>query len=302
MTKQDHIRNVVCPMVTPFDEKSNINFSKIPELLDHLFSGGIRALLVAGTTGEGMLLSISERKKLSEAVVKYAEGRFKVIIHTGCTSTRETIDLTEHSKSVGADAASVITPYFFSYSQDELFDHYSQIAKEVDQFPILLYSFPGNAGNYISTGLLRKLIDYCPNYVGIKLSDVNLIQFQEYVNDTPKKGFYVYCGVDALMLPALSIGSSGQVSGNSNVFPIIFCDLFKAFESGSLQKAQQLQRRINQIRGVFHDNIAYFKAALKLFGLDVGQTRSPIHWLDDTEFQLLQKQLDMLSSRNLGEP
>jgi 4-hydroxy-tetrahydrodipicolinate synthase len=292
MSKEPQNKTIVCPMITPFDQNYKIDYSKIPVLLDHLYAGGIRSLLVAGTTGEGMLMSVDERKKLLEAVIENGNDRFEIIAHTGSTSTLDTIELTEHGKSIGADAASVITPYFFKYSQDELYDHYAQIAKAAEGFPILMYSFPGNAGNFISTDLYKKLIEHFPNYAGIKLSDVNLIQFQEYVANAPETDFRVLCGVDALMLPALSVGSDGQVSGNSNVFPEVFCGVLNAFESNDLTKAAYYQGRIAQIRGMFLDNIAYFKAALKILGLDMGPTRSPIHWHDDSELQQLKKKIE----------
>ena len=295
MLKQPQNKTIVCPMITPFDQNYQIDYPKIPELLDHLFAGGIRSLLIAGTTGEGMLMSVDERKELLEAVIENANERFEIIAHTGSTSTLDTIELTGHAKGIGADAASVITPYFFKYSQDELYDHYAQIAKAAKDFPILMYSFPGNAGNYISTDLFRKLIDHYSNYTGIKLSDVNLIQFHEYVLNAPEMDFRVLCGVDALMLPALSVGSDGQVSGNSNVFPEVFCSVLDAFEANDLRKAAYYQGRIAEIRGMFLDNIAYFKAALKILGLDVGPTRSPIHWLDDSELQELKKKIDWFS-------
>jgi 4-hydroxy-tetrahydrodipicolinate synthase len=101
----------------------------------------------------------------------------------------------------------------------------------------------------------------------------------------------VLCGVDALMLPALSVGSKGQVSGNSNVFPEIFRGLYDAYLAGDSATAQELQRKINRIRAVLKDDIAYFKAALALKGLDVGPTRAPIHNLTEKEMQKLKADL-----------
>jgi 4-hydroxy-tetrahydrodipicolinate synthase len=293
--------NVICPMVTPFDRNGEINLSKVSQLVNHLYSGGIRYLLVAGTTGEGMLLSVNERKQLTEEVVKSAQGKCKVIIHTGCISTKETIQLTQHAKNAGVDAASIITPFFFPYSQDELFDHYSKIAVKIDEFPILLYSYPDNSNNYLSTSVVKKLMNQFPNYIGIKLSDINLIQFQEYLVAARNKKFSVLCGVDALMLPALSVGSNGQVSGNSNVFPEIFCDLISKFHEGKLDNAQNLQRKINKIRKVLRDNVSYFKAALRIRGLDVGPTRSPLHWFNDDEFKKIEIEMRNLLGSISGD-
>ncbi|MBG0785005.1 MAG: dihydrodipicolinate synthase family protein [Anaerolineaceae bacterium] len=287
------IRGVVCPMVTPFNDRGEIGKAQVVKLTEQLVAGGIRYLLPAGTTGEGMLLSLAERKFLTEMVIEAADGKAKVIPHTGCASTRDTVELTRHAKDSGAFAVSIIVPYFFTYSQSELLDHFSEVARQVQNFPLLLYSFPGNAKNPISTGLLETLIQRFPHYIGIKLSDINLVQFQEYVV-AGGPSFNALCGVDALMLPALSVGSKGQVSGNSNVFPRVFCELYDSFMAGDLEKAQALQEKINVIRSILKDDITSFKAALTIKGINVGVPRSPIHQLTDKEYQQLAEDLAQL--------
>jgi 4-hydroxy-tetrahydrodipicolinate synthase len=297
MSKKLDLRGVICPMVTPFDEEGKIDAGGVERLITHLYHGRIQYLLPSGTTGEGILLSHQERKDLAEMIVEYAKGKCKVIVHTGCASTRETLILTQHAYEIGADAASIITPFFYSLSDEEIIQHYSFIAQEVDDFPLVLYSYPGNAKNRITTRTLVDIVKQNSQYIGIKLSDVDLIQFQDYVRVTAPD-FRVLCGVDALMLPALSIGSMGQVSGNANVFPEIFSSLYESYNQGNLVKAQHLQRKINQIRQILKDNIAYFKAALNIMGLPVGKTRPPLRWVEDQSYQELERQLtDVLKSQ-----
>lgn len=287
------VTGIVCPMVTPFDDRGEIDKRQIRKLTEKLIEGRIRYLLPGGTTGEGMLLSLEERKLLAETVIESAQGKAQVIPHAGCSSTRDTIELTRHAKDSGAFAVSIIAPYFYTYSQNELMEHFSRVAQQVKDFPLLLYSFPGNAKNAISTELMKELVQRFPQYIGIKLSDINLIQFQEYVV-AGGASFNPLCGVDALMLPALSVGSNGQVSGNANVFPEDFCNLYDAFVVGDLKKAQVLQRKINEIRSVLKDDIAYFKAALAIKGLDVGSPRSPIHHLTESQYKQLADDLTQL--------
>lgn len=293
MSELIKLKGVVCPMVTPVDKDGNIDPDGVERLINHLYSGGIQYLLPSGTTGEGMLLSFEERKDLAERVVDVSKGKCKVIVHTGAASTRETVMLTQHAMDVGAYAASIITPFFYSYTDEELLHHYSRVAQMVGDFPLVLYSFPGNAKNKISTEIFKKIIAMHSQFIGIKLSDANLIQFQEYI-EASHQDFGVLCGVDALMLPALSVGSKGQVSGNSNVFPELFCDLYDSFQKGDLEKAHDLQKKINKVREILKDNIAYFKAAMNIMGLNVGKTRSPIGWLDDQDFRQLAENLEML--------
>ncbi|HEY64397.1 MAG TPA: dihydrodipicolinate synthase family protein [Caldilineae bacterium] len=289
------IRGVICPIVTSFDDQNRVDFEGVRRVVDFLLSHQIDGLMVGGTTGEGMLLSIAERKALCEAVVEHVDGRVPVIAHTGCISTAETIELTCHARATGAIAASVIVPYFFTLDDESLYMHFTAVARAVPDFPIFLYTFPGNAKNDITPALLERLLEAAPNIIGIKSSNPSLIRLQEYIH-IGGDGFQVFCGVDGLMLPALVLGARAQVSGNSNVFPEIFRELYEAFESGHLERAQALQCLINQIRSVFKDGItpAYFKAGLKLRGVPAGCTRPPMRELEPEELKAVEKGLRAL--------
>jgi dihydrodipicolinate synthase/N-acetylneuraminate lyase len=293
MISQQAFHGVICPILTPFDPDGQVDVDTLRQLVDYLIDHGIRVIMPGGTTGEGMLLDLAERKVVAEAVVQQARGRAQVIVHTGCIHTADTLELTTHARSIGAAGASVITPYFFSYDDDALFEYYTTIASALPDFPIALYCFPGNAKQAISTALLRRILDRTENIVAIKLSDPNLIQLQEYIQ-AGGENFSTLCGVDALALPALSVGAVGQVSGNSNVFPEVFCALYEAFAAGDLQKARRQQVLINRIRAVLKDDIAHFKAAMTYRHLSVGNTRPPLRRLNARETEDLQRGLQTL--------
>ena len=286
------IKGVICPMVTPFDEENRIDFGSARRVVDFLVSKGIAALMVAGTTGEGVLLSLAERKALCEVVVEQVRGRAAVIAHTGCIGTADTIDLTGHAASAGATAASVIVPYFFSFEDDSLYQHYVSIAEAVPDFPVLIYAFPGNAKNDVSPRLLGRLLGAAPNIVGMKVSNPDLLRLQEY-REVGGEGFAVFCGVDGLMLPALALGARGQVSGNANVFPEIFCRLYDAFVAGNIEGARKQQRLISRVRWLLRDGLhpAYFKAGLRLRGVPAGYVRPPMRELVAEELEELERQV-----------
>jgi len=290
-SKQFH--GLICPMLTPFDGLGRIDETTTRLLVDYLIDHGVDCLLSGGTTGEGMLLNLEERKKLAQIVVEQTAGRIDVMVHTGCITTAETIELTLHARSIGADGVSVITPYFYSYDDDALFNHYFEIAKSVPNMSVALYSFPGNAKQEISINLFKRLRQAASNINAIKLSDVNLIRFQEYVQ-AGGNNFSALCGVDALALPALTIGSKGQVSGNSNVFPEPFCKLRDAFNRGDLEEARQQQIVINNIRGVLKDNLVYFKAAMRLRGIPMNGPRLPMRSLTPQEIKEMEESLKNL--------
>ena len=284
---------VICPILTPFDEFGKIDIKALQKLVEFLIEHGIESIMPGGTTGEGMLLSIDERKLIAETVVNQVRNRIDVIVHTGCITTADTLELTKHAQTIGAVGASVITPYFFTYDDEALFQYYITVAKATSDFPIALYCFPGNAKQRISLSLFSRLRNEVDNIVAIKLSDPNLILFQEYVQ-AGGEDFRTLCGVDALALSALSVGSVGQVSGNSNVFPEVFCNLYKAFAAGNMPEAKRQQVLINRIRKVFKDDLTYFKAAMKLRGVPVGDPRLPLRKLNFKELEEMKEGIDQL--------
>jgi 4-hydroxy-tetrahydrodipicolinate synthase len=289
------IRGVICPIVTPFDAQDRIDYASLRQVVDFLLARGVDALMVGGTTGEGMLLSVGERKALCEAVVEHVAGRVPVMAHTGCISTRDTVELARHAAAAGATAASVIVPYFFSLDDDSLFDHFVSVANAVPDFPVFLYTFPGNARNDVSPALLGRLLRAAPNVVGIKSSNPDLVRLREYV-EMGGEGFLVFCGVDGLMLPGLALGAKAQVSGNSNVFPETFRALYEACVAGDVERARSWQGLVNRMRAVFRDGVtpAYFKAGLRLRGVPAGRVRPPMRELAPEELAEVERQLRAL--------
>jgi 4-hydroxy-tetrahydrodipicolinate synthase len=193
MNPDNPFYGLVCPILTPFDENGQIDASAARKLVDFLVEQEVDGLMPGGTTGEGMLLTIEERKRLAEIVVEQAAGRTKVIVHTGCISTAETVELSVHARQVGADAVSVITPYFYAFNDEALFKHYLAVAEAVPDTPISLYCYPDNAKQMISTELVCRLRRAAPNILAIKFSSVDLIQFQEYIA-AGGDGFHALCG------------------------------------------------------------------------------------------------------------
>jgi 4-hydroxy-tetrahydrodipicolinate synthase len=288
-------QGVVCPVITPFDERDDIDFECCRRVVDFLITNGIHGVMIAGTTGEGPLLSTAERKQLCEHVVDYVSDRIPVIAHTGCLGTAESIELTRHASSAGATAAAVVAPFFFTFDDDSLFDHFIAIAEAVPDFPIFLYSIPGNAKNDISPMLLERLLREAPNIAGIKSSNPDMIRLQQYI-DLGGEDFLTFCGVDSLMLPAMVLGAKGQVSGNANVFPEVFCELHQAFSAGDMEHAKSLQRTINQMDLAFKNGItpAFYKTGLELRGISTCRVRAPMRELTTDEAEQLVQQLSAL--------
>jgi 4-hydroxy-tetrahydrodipicolinate synthase len=287
------LRGVIVPLVTPFDDQDQVDHAGVRRVVDFVITKGVHAVMVAGSTGEGPLLSVDERQSVLETVVDAVRGRIPVVAHTGCMDTRSTVELSKHAQTAGATAVSTIVPYFFTFSDEQLYRHFITVAEAVPDMPLLLYAFPGNAKNDISPALLARLLQSAPNLVGIKSSNDDLVRFQEYVQ-VGGKSFTACFGVDELMLGGLVFGSKAQVSGNSNSFPEPFVQLYEAFIAGDLQRAQQLQQVINAIIALHRGGrtTAFFKATLALRGVPAGRVRSPMCELTAQEMEEVEQAVE----------
>jgi 4-hydroxy-tetrahydrodipicolinate synthase len=290
------LHGVIVPLVTPFDVHNQIDFAGLRQVINFVVSKGVQAVMVAGTTGEGMLLTIDERKALLEAVLAQVNGHIAVIAHVGCIDTGSTVELSRHAAKAGADFISVIVPYFFTVNDEQLFDHFKTVAEAVPEMPVLLYAFPGNTKNDISPELLGRLLKSVPNIVGIKSSNDDLIRFQDYVQ-IGGKGFIPCFGVDELMLGGLVLGSQAQVSGNANSFPEPFIQLYQAFKGGNIPLAQQLQQTVNAIVSLHNagKTPAFYKATLKIRGIPAGCVRPPMRELTSEELEEVQREIKRLA-------
>lgn len=296
MTRCECIQGVICPIVTPLDSEGQLDLGATAGLIDFLVERGIHCLFVGGSTGEVLFLSIEERRRLCEFAIRHVSQRVPVIVQTGASTTRATIELTLHAMTMGAAAASILLPYYYRYDESAILAHYRSIATEVGDFPLFLYIFPEFTGNDVSPTLLKLLCNVLPNMVGMKVSNPNLIRFQEYLSIVDSDFIPLY-GVDGLMLPALSLGARGQVSGTSNAFPEPFLALYQAFQAGDMEKARQAQQLINRLRIILKDgqNVAHFKEALALRGVGVGSVRAPMRALSAAERQELERDLRSLA-------
>jgi len=271
------IKGIIVPLLTPFDPQGALDHAALARLVEFLIARGVQGLFPGGTTGEGPLLSTDERRALAEAVVRAADGRVPVIIHTGAITTQEAIALTRHAQATGADAAALITPYYFHYSDDALFLHFAAVCEAAPDFPIYLYNNPGVTGNTITAGLVWRLAEACPNVIGMKDSGGQLENLLRCM-DLRGGAFNTASGGDGDILAALALGIDACVSGNANFVPELIVDLYGAASSGDLPRARTLQAQVNHVRHLLEDgrDLSLFKAILAARGLPVGTVRAPL--------------------------
>jgi len=286
-------RGIIPAMVTPFDDNDRVNEKVLRRLVRYLIEGGVHGLFPIGSQGEFYALDKEEKKKIIETVVDEVNGKVPVYAGTGAITTKEAITLTQIAEKAGADAVSVITPFFISPSQEELYEYYLSIAKSTN-LPVLLYNNPGRTGVNLSAELVERL-SKIDNIVGIKDSSGNLTLTTEYIRTTPDN-FSVLCGRDTLIFATLLSGGKGSIAATANVVPKLVVEIYEAFVNGDIEKARKAQFKLAPLRLAF--NLGSFpivvKEALNLIGINVGSARAPIKSLSEDKKETLKSVLKEL--------
>ncbi|GAH93960.1 unnamed protein product, partial [marine sediment metagenome] len=184
------------------------------------------------------------------------------------------------------DAVSIITPFFISPSQDELYNHYLSVA-ESTYLPVLLYNNPGRTGVNLSAALVVRL-SKVDNIVGIKDSSGDMTLIAEYIRKT-NDDFSILAGRDTLIYGTLLYGGKGAIAATANVAPKLVSEIYEAYIRGDINRAKQAQAKLAPLRSAF--SLGSFpvviKDALKLIGIDVGDAKAPISPLSKDKKEIL---------------
>jgi len=218
-TRIDWMRGCATALVTPFKKDGSIDNECYRKLVERQIKGGVSLLVPCGTTGESVTMSDGERLHVIKMTVEASNGtKARVIAGTGSNNTAATIDFTRKAREAGADAALVVAPYYNKPTQEGLFAHFSEIAKSVKGFPIMLYNVPSRTSSNISASTTLKLAAAHENIVATKEASGNFSQVMEILAGRPRN-FRVFSGDDATTLPLVSLGADGLVSVCSNEMP-----------------------------------------------------------------------------------
>lgn len=268
-------KGIICAMITPLDENQEINPKATRELIDYLIDNGIYGLFILGTNGECHVLTDDEKVEFAKIVIEHTNNRVPVFVGTGGNSTREVINLSKKMEAIGANALSVITPYFVPPTQQELIAHYKAVASAVN-LPILMYNMPGKTGINIEPESVRELAKV-ENIVGIKDSGGKLENMKAYLEVTKGEDFGVFSGSDSLILDILNAGGQGAVAATANFLAEIDVAIYNNFIKGDLEAAQKAQSSIEELRRIlkFGTIPSVIKQTVVLNGIDVGPARLP---------------------------
>jgi len=213
------MRGCATALVTPFRKDGSLDDECFRRLVERQIRSGVRFLVPCGTTGESVTMNEDERLAVIRATVEIVKNKdARVLAGTGSNNTAATIDFTRRAREAGADGALVVAPYYNKPTQAGLFAHFSEIAKSVRGFPIVLYNVPSRTSSNISAATTLRLAREHENVVATKEASGNFSQVMEILKDRPRN-FRVFSGDDATALPFIALGGDGLVSVVSNELP-----------------------------------------------------------------------------------
>ena len=283
------IEGIIPPLLTCFDKNGDIYDKGQREMIEFLLPY-INAVYPCGTYGSGPLMSVEERKKVAEIIIDQIKGRIPVIVHVGAASTRDTIELAKHAQNIGADAVGAISPYYYKYNDNELFNHFKNLANSVD-IPVYVYNNPKLSGNSISAEVLSQTSD--AGIKGVKDSSFDLVNFYLYLVTVNKPDFDFIVGTEAIALSSFLAGASSAICGVANVIPEPLHELWELVKGRKWEEAQALQLKVIKIRKIMKmgSTLTNCYAILKMRGINAGQPRQPYLPVLDDHYNKLNKEL-----------
>lgn len=291
--KKTIFKGVGTALITPFKEDFSVDYEAFKKLCVFQLDSGVNALIVGGTTGEGVTLKTKEKQKLLSVAVEMAQGRAAVIAGTGVNDTQKAVSATKDALRAGAAAALVVTPYYNKTSQTGLIEYYKRIADV--GLPIIAYHVPSRTGMRIKPETMRKIAEI-RNVCGLKEADILNAETVERIRGLRECGAALYSGSDELNLPFFSLGATGVISVLSNILPKEVLRVYSLFTGGNLEECIKAQMRLNGLIGaLFVDvNPIPIKYAMALAGACEDVLRSPLVTLDEDKKEILRREWEKI--------
>ena len=260
----------IAAALTPLrDGGAEPDLEAIGPYVSFLQAGGIDGLLPLGTTGEGMALSVDERKRVLEA---FAAGPLPLIAHCGAQTTAQTVELAAHAAETGVEGVAVIAPPYFPLDEEALLAHFTAAARACAPTPFYAYELKAASGYAIPPAVVERLRDAVSNLVGMKVSDAPFSAVRPYLFD----GLDVYIGAEAVIGEGLAAGAAGAVSGLAAAFPEVVAE---AVRSGDSTAAGALRATVDRF-----PRHAALKEIANARGAGIGtEVRPPLRGLTEAE-------------------
>lgn len=286
MVNREKLRGIFSALITPTNPDETVNYRALGEIVRRQLDDGVEGFYCCGSSGEGLLLTIEERKKILECVIESAEGRAPVIAHIGTIRTSDVLSMARHAKQAGAAAVSMIPPYYYQFTMDEITRYYERVIEAEPDLGVIIYNIPQFTGIEFGMNNAQRLLNN-PGIIGIKHTSKNLYSMERMRTAFPDK--IIFNGFDEQLLGALAMGADTTIGTTVNLFAPLFLKLRDCFQQHNISEAMRLQTQINE-RVEMMCQFGIFNAVKFIWtlrGIDCGVCREPFQPLTDDAKQIL---------------
>lgn len=271
------IKGLIAAPFTPLNPDGSLNSGIIPDYAERLKKDGLKGVFVAGTTGEGMLLTLEERMEIAEKWVSEQTGIFKVIIHVGAISADQSVQLARHAEEIGVFATACMGPLFLPPGRaEDLIVYCEKVASGAPGLPFYYYHIPSVSGVQVHMSEFLQLAGkHIPNLAGIKYTHNDFLDMMECM-EMEKGRWDILNGYDELLLAGLAMGTRGAVGSTYNYMAPLYTGLIHDFTQGNLEEARRKQAysiRIIKVLNKHGGAIVAGKKVMKSAGMDCGPSR-----------------------------
>jgi dihydrodipicolinate synthase/N-acetylneuraminate lyase len=277
-------RPLIVAAVTPLtDGGGDVAVDAISPYAAFLTEHGADGVFACGTTGEGVLLSLDERRRAAAAFREALDGKI-LVVHAGAQTTADTVTLAADARDLGADAVAVIPPPYFPLDADALTAHFVAAARACAPLPFYCYAFAPRSGYPLPVEVVRRIGAEVDNLAGLKVSESPFERVAPYLD----LGLPVLIGNEPLIAAGLARGALGTVSGMAAAFPDVVRAALDAGDEAAMERLAHLRGAMER-SGQF---IAAAKHVLGLRGVPVASDmRAPLRRLTDAEAATLESEV-----------
>ena len=278
----NHLKKIFSALELPMREDESINYELIPKLIDYQLDLGAEGFYCMGSSGEALLLTVEERKKALEKILEAVNGRVPVIAHVGTIRTEDVRSLARHAADAGVDAISMIPPYYYKFSMDEIISYYEDVIRSVPDIGVIIYNIPQFTGIEFNKDNAGRLLEN-ERVIGVKHTSYNLYVLERMKSLRPD--LVLFNGFDEQFLGALAMGAEATIGTTVNILAPLFVKIRDYFKQGMLSEALKVQNEMNFCMeelckvGIF----SAVKYVLKKRGIEAGSCRKPFHTLTPEE-------------------
>ncbi len=293
------LKGIIPPLVTPLNSYDEIDIPGLQRLIEHQISGGVHGLFILGTNGEAPSLSYELRKEFIKKTCELVNKRIPVLVGITDTSFAGSLEITDYSKGVGADAVVVAPPYYFPVSNEEMIDYFKTLAPSL-ALPFLIYNMPSHTKIHLSVEVVKKAKEL--GALGIKDSSGDMLylySLMEEFKDSPE--FSIFTGTEIFLPETIMNGGHGAVAGGANMFPKMFVDLYNASVANDLETISKLHKKVMMLYQTIYQVGKYTsrftkgtKCGLSVMGICNDYMAPPLRKFNPAERRQIEKYIERI--------